>query len=625
MQITAAINRLISQWYRASLKACAALLVACSVWAQEGYVVTDVSFRGNQTLSDAQIVEQIAMHGRAGFLGLFSDREDFIFSRDALEADIERLTRYYQRQGFLRVRVGQPELNVNHSKQHVKVSLVIEEGRPVAVDSVLFDIIGSAQAASDGQETAEVDSLLQEVSTKLMLSPGVRFRDRLVEQDRRTLADYLSEHGYPHARSNPDLQVDTVAMAVRLIWRVNPGPVSSFGEVTVTGNKNVPTAVILRQLAFSEGERYRHSLLSRTQEWIYGLGAFRVATVSASLDSAANREVPIRIRVDEAPRLTSEFGVGYGREEEFRAYNRSRFIGFLGKMRRLETMVRHSALEPYHVAVSWIHPAFVTPHTRLAVSPFARRQTEPGFTVNRLGGDIEIRHQFSRHLDASVKYIFEQVDLDEGSVAADELLSEDLERLYNKSSIVFGIARHDSEPLFSPKRGSRLAATTKFSGLDLGSSYHFASVLVEGRYYRSVAGMVVASRLKSGVIESFDPSGFVPIEDRFFSGGSQSVRGWGRSRLGPISGDKPVGGLALLELSIELRYPLLWKISGAVFMDAGNVWRDVQNTSLDDLRYAAGLGLRYTTPIGPVRLDAARPVWDDQSLWQFHLSVGEAF
>jgi outer membrane translocation and assembly module TamA len=55
------------------------------------------------------------------------------------------------------------------------------------------------------------------------------------------------------------------------------------------------------------------------------------------------------------------------------------------------------------------------------------------------------------------------------------------------------------------------------------------------------------------------------------------------------------------------------------------VWRDVQNTSLDDLRYAAGLGLRYTTPIGPVRLDAARPVWDDQSLWQFHLSVGEAF
>ncbi len=625
MQVTA-VSHICSKPVRQLLLAVFLLLwVISTPRAQDGYVVTEVSFSGNEALSDGQLSEQIAMHGTGGLLGLFSGGEDFIYSRDALEADMERLTRYYQRQGFLNVDIRQPILDVNEGDQQAKVTFVIVEGTPVVVDTIVLESEPRSDTASGRDSMSETDSLLQVVRGRLQLSSGVRFRDRLVEQDRRRLTDFFADHGYPYVRSTPRLDVDTSAMTVGITWLVNPGPLSAFGEVTVSGNKNVPTDIILKQLAFKGGQRYQQGLLSRTQDWIYGLGAFRVVTVTATIDSSMSDRVPVHIQVDEAPRLSTEFGVGYGREEEFRAHNKTRLIGFLGEVRRLELMVRHSALEPYHVDISWTQPAFLTPHTSASISPFIRRQTEPGYTVNRYGGDIEIRHQFNRDLDASARYVFEQVELDRGSIARAELTTSEFEGFYSKSSVIFGATRDDSRPLFSPNSGSRLIATWKLSGLDLGSKYHFTSVLLEARHYYAVMGVVIASRLKTGAIESFDPSEFVPVEDRFFAGGSQSVRGWPRAELGPMSDTRPLGGNGLLEMAVELRYPLFWNFSGAVFMDAGNVWREMRQVALGDLRYSPGLGLRYATPIGPVRLDAARPVWDTESTWQFHISVGEAF
>ena len=132
--------------------------------------------------------------------------------------------------------------------------------------------------------------------------------------------------------------------------------------------------------------------------------------------------------------------------------------------------------------------------------------------------------------------------------------------------------------------------------------------------------------MKFGVIEPQDEDNFVPIEERFFAGGAASVRGWSRSELGPLNSDsKPLGGNSLLEGSLEFRYPIWGLMSGALFGDFGNIWQDSFEHKFNDLRYAAGFGLRFKTPIGPLRLDVARPVFDDDSAMQFYLSVGHAF
>ena len=117
-----------------------------------------------------------------------------------------------------------------------------------------------------------------------------------------------------------------------------------------------------------------------------------------------------------------------------------------------------------------------------------------------------------------------------------------------------------------------------------------------------------------------------PLEERFYSGGSNSVRGWGRSMLGPVSSvNKPLGGNSQAEASAELRYPLYKMLHGVVFYDIGNVWSDYLTFPWSELRHAGGAGLRFQTPIGPIRMDLAWPLGEGKRSMQVHVSIGQAF
>jgi outer membrane translocation and assembly module TamA len=120
----------------------------------------------------------------------------------------------------------------------------------------------------------------------------------------------------------------------------------------------------------------------------------------------------------------------------------------------------------------------------------------------------------------------------------------------------------------------------------------------------------------------------VPLFERFYAGGANSVRGYGRHRLGPLStADDPVGGRSLLEGSVELRRQLFEQIGGIVFMDFGQVSLNSFDVPIDDLRFALGVGASYFTPVGPLRLDIGFPVSppDDDQPWQIHFSIGQFF
>ena len=118
----------------------------------------------------------------------------------------------------------------------------------------------------------------------------------------------------------------------------------------------------------------------------------------------------------------------------------------------------------------------------------------------------------------------------------------------------------------------------------------------------------------------------IPVEERFFAGGSRSIRGWARQHLGPRDDkETPIGGNTIVEASIEPRIPLVGSLGMVVFADAGNVWTGDGGFSFTDIRYSAGAGLRFNTPIGPVGIDLARPIMDIDKSWQFHFNIGHAF
>jgi outer membrane protein insertion porin family len=594
---------------------------AGSVHAREGYRVTRVVFRGNQTFSSALLREKMSTRGSGFVRRRILSQDPSLYSEEILRSDIDRLSRFYQSEGFLHIAFAEPSLAPNPKKKSIEITLDLEEGEPVRVSRVAFEF-----GSSDSSGRTDMDDITAGVRAVLELTEKERFRDVSLQKDREYLVRTFGDAGYPYVTAEPQLTLDESQRTVDIRWFIDTGPASVFGDIEVRDNRLVSSSFITDRLAFQADSAYDRSLIDRTQKQLYDLGLFQIVSIKAQLSPSRSRVIPVQIRIKEAPRLTTKLGVGYGKEDEFRTFVSVRRLGFLGGARRLELLVKHSALEPYNLDLKFTQPMFPTPKTALILNPFLRKEDEPGYSVSRLGGKFSLLHSLSQNLQGSLSYLNERIDRFEGRTAVEPESSQSVDDLYNKSGVILGLTFNTSAPMFDPTRGMFIAATFKANGLLLYSDYRYTRALLDIRRYQAIRGSVLALRLKLGNIDSRDSHGYIPVEDRYYTGGSSSVRGWSRSRLGPEDDDgMPLGGKSLLEGSLELRTPLIGAFSCVVFGDFGNVWRQSGIYLADELRYAAGAGLRFDTFIGPIRLDIARPVFDEDKDIQIHFSVGHAF
>jgi outer membrane protein insertion porin family/translocation and assembly module TamA len=176
------------------------------------------------------------------------------------------------------------------------------------------------------------------------------------------------------------------------------------------------------------------------------------------------------------------------------------------------------------------------------------------------------------------------------------------------------------------------------AGQWLGGDWDYREISAEGRYYRKLSRYLVgAVRGRAGTLDSSGPEEeLVPFFKRYFLGGSTNLRGWGRYEVAPLTGEGlPIGGNTFMNFSTEVRFPLGRNFGGVLFMDGGNVWTEPWDFNLDDLRYDAGVGLRYSTPVGPLRLDVGWQLNPIPGLivngepqkrpMRVHFSIGQAF
>jgi outer membrane protein insertion porin family len=594
------------------------LLVTSWCLGQDGYAVKGIAFKGNKSFG-ASVLKLVMSTKAPGKIGKLLGHTGSDYDQETIAEDIERIRIFYQREGFLYATVGPVLLESDHDAKKVAVTIPITEGLPIKVTSVTYTLVQPGAAADSNMAKA-----LKALKHDLVLKSGVRFRDSSIMLDQFALARQFADQGFAYTRIDPILAVAESSKTVAVEWKIASGPHCYYGPVRLMGQSQIPPHVVERQLAFKQGTGYRQTVTERSQQQVYGLGVFQVATVTPVLGTITDTVIPIEVFVKDAKRFTTKLGFGYGSEDHLRVYSDSRFLGFLGGARRLQLYFKHSYLEPYHISATVAQPGIPTPQTTLSLSPFIRRQREPGFTVNRYGGALSAAQQFSTVLNGSATYSLEHVKVDQ-SALLDSTVDSTSQKLYNKSQIILGMTFDNSGPMFNPRHGFFNSGSLAISGLGFGSNTRYTKLLLDLRRYQPLGNLVFATRVKFGSIKTMGTGSFIPVEERFYSGGGSSVRGWGRSKLGPVENGLPVGGLSLFEASAELRYPILGIISGALFVDMGNVWLKSYDFPLGDLRYAAGTGLRITTPIGPIRLDVARPVSDPDKDIQVHISIGQAF
>ncbi|MGV8093307.1 MAG: outer membrane protein assembly factor [Mangrovibacterium sp.] len=600
------------------------LLVSCYcctfVTAQENYEIRQINFHGNVTLDDNFLLEGMVIKEVSYFEKLVTKKEPSLFSREMLELDMQRLTRIYQSEGFLDVKATLRPLKINHKKETVRITIDIEEGEPVKVDSISIKTI---------EKVTKTDtvSLKRKTSRKLLLSKGDRFRDESLNTDIQLIRDVYRSLGYAYSLVEYQLNLRPEQKLTSVQYTVTPGPLCSFGETNLSGNKHVSTSFLRKQLEYREGEQYNKLLLDETRQNLYRLQLFRIVSVLPETDAKTKKNpIPVKIYLEEAPRVSTRFGLGYGTEDKFRTFIDLNYLSFLNTPSRLNLYLKHSALEPYYASLKWIFPQFPIHRSTVSFNPFISRNSEPGYETRSYGINIPASYAFNNWLSGSLTYYLEDVkqEIEEGDQEFPDMEEEDFP--YFKSGILLNTIFNNSKPKFSPTKGINFITGFKLNGHLFGSDFNYTRLWADFRNYHEIGKLTVAFRAMAGGISSADESGFIPVEDRFYSGGSNSVRGWNRSELGPKrESGTPMGGKSIIEGSLEFRYPLFWRLSGVLFMDTGNVWTDSYSYKLNDLAYAAGSGIRIDTPIGPIRLDVGFPVWNEKKSPQFFISVGQAF
>ena len=632
-----------------------ALLVSSSVACKEEATVkvASLSFDGVHAVEEAQL--RAALETKTGSWIPFSKKP--AFDTDEFQRDLQRLRQFYAERGYPDARVTDVNVVFDDKKEHVRLTVTVREGEPLRVESMRFE---GFEALPERRQQA--------LKRRFALAPGdVRDRRR-VDAARTTALNVFQELGYPYAKVTVDELPGEAPRGLTLVVRATPGRPATFGAIDVSGNSSVGEDVILRQLAFKPGDRYSAGRVRASQSKLSSLDLFRFAYVEPrGLEAEGAQQapaVPMRITVAEDKHRQLSGAAGYGTEEKARIRGEWKHVNFFGGARTAGVESKWSSLDR-GVRLNFSEPWFFTRHLAFSAQAQMWDEREPVYRVTTYGGRAgvswrrERRNPVTRRgatTSMSTTFINEFTDyrVSDEALADPELrnalisLGLDPETGSASGTLVSLRMQVDHDTTSSrldPQRGFAVSAAVEQAGKFLPGAFTYTEFSGEARGYVSMRqpssgrrrGITLAGRLRAATIDAPPPIDVsVPFFKRYFLGGSTSVRGWGRYELSPLTETgQPIGGLSVVETSGELRVPFGTKLSAVAFVDAGSVGRNPWHLDPGGFRVAAGPGLRYDTPIGPVRFDLGIQLNPIPGLlvkgepearhWRAHISIGQAF
>ncbi|MFZ5448302.1 MAG: BamA/TamA family outer membrane protein [Thermodesulfobacteriota bacterium] len=542
------------------------------------------------------------------------------FRLQDLEYDMERLRIYYRSQGFYHTRIT-PEI-IHGPGGQVNVTLKIDEGPWVKVIDINVEVAGVVD--------------LSDLRQKWPLNPGDRFVEKKYDDLKNLYLNYLPNNGYPKVKVKGRVYLNEEQNTAKILLSVNPGPLCFFGGANIKDEEKLetPAAAIRGKITFKAGQIFKLDELFNTQRKLYATDLFKSVVLTPEQVPPQESTIPIVIELEEKKKRSVKFGLGYGDEDKIRVRLGLKFRNLGGGGRFLEMDARYSTLG-YFYSQSFTNPVVFGTSFDFVNETGARRRYLPGFndqayfTQSRLERDLprQFRVYFGHGLEFARPFNIPVETL---------ILLQDTqpEQMYRASFVVLGIRQDTTDSHIEPRRGGTLAWANQFAPTFLGSGLQFTQSVLDLRRYQSIGdtNFVAAGRIRCGLIQPMQSTTQIPISRLFFAGGATSVRGYQLDYLGPRNAsNNPIGGEAVLELSLEGRFPLpiYQKIGGVIFIDAGNVFTKIHNFDLGQLKYSPGFGFRYLSPIGAIGVDIAFPTnrinYQLDSPYQIHFTVGYGF
>ena len=573
----------------------------------ERMMIKKITFVGNDEISDRAIEKGLA-NKHKGWFWFLTDRGKF--QKDELDTDVERVTAVYYDHGYLDAIVEPPIVEMKG--KNIFITYKISEGKQYRVGTV--DVSGDLIFA-------------KEVMTKkLMLKSGDVFSRGNVITDINGLVREYNNEGYALVDILPKTALDKEKLIVDVDYAILKGKKTYFERINISGNVKTLDKVVRRELKFAEGDLFNGDDLERSKEKVNNLGYFEEVNFATERGSSDDKVI-VNVDVKEKPTGLISAGLGYSSIAELTGMVRLQETNLFGRGYKVSIAAEFSSITTnYSIAI--IDPYFLDTNLSVSIKAYNLTRAYDTYDAETLGFELGLGHPLGSEMAVFLTYIYNDVNLFnvEAGAPTDVL---DSEGNTVTSGIEGMIVRDTRDSTFDPSRGSVNSLTVFYAGIG-GDEYYVKTVAESSWYFPVVWKLVFHPRLEVGYIASLNDDE-IPIYSRFFAGGLNSLRGFKPYSVGPIdpATGEFLGGTKEVIVNLELIFPLFEdiKMKGVVFFDAGNVWGEDEDWDVSDLRYSVGGGIRWVSPLGPIRVEWGynldpRP---DESSSEWNFSVGTSF
>ena len=622
--------------------------------------VKQITFLGNTHLSDAQL--KAAMQTREGN-ELSWLTQSGTYKEEFFQTDIYRLQALYYDHGYVTVKVGEPTVTISPDRTAIYIAIPVEEGEQYRIGSIGFS--GDLDLPHPEAPERSIDAA--KLRQSIHFDSGETFNRTKLFEDMQLLTDLYRDLGYADANVTPNSRVNGDDRVVDLDMEVERGELIHIERIDIIGNVRTRDKVIRRELRIAEGDIFSQGAINLSRARVMQLGYFESVNITNARGGRPGT-MTLSVEIKEKSTGTFQIGAGFSSYESLMLtaqISQNNFLGH-GTTLSLNAQVSFGNFARQLVTLSVYEPYLLDSFWSLAFNAYINQRYYQDFQRNARGLSPSLGYPLTHELRVSLGYTLEDVAIQTDDVNNSAVL-HNLTRAGRVSSLNLTASYDSRDNRLFPTRGffHELRGEASSPAIGAQRAMEFKRLETDLRFYAPLPlSVVFKGQLQLGYV--FGASMGVPVSERYFPGGIYSVRGFQPRGLGPsvavpqasndpTSASRPfiIGGTKQAIVNIELEIPIVQAagIRAVLFADAGNAFNDDENffyvgtpsaerapgymigsnkriDPLLGLFYSVGFGLRWFSPMGPLRFEWGVPITKtrpDAKAVIFEFTIGNSF
>jgi len=547
--------------------------------------VKRVEIEGNHALSDRKIRK--VMQTRKWWLFSFLTGSG-IYKKDQMKDDVERIRDLYHSIGYIYVVISEPKIELSPDRKKLYITITISEG-----DQYRFGTI-----SVKGNTVFSQDQLFEDLD----IAPDQIFNRRALREDVDEIIDRYMENGYARVDVDPQISVRKEEKIADVTLSITEGGIFRIGRINITGNTKTRDKVIRREMRLDEGDIFNKKMIRRSYQRINNLNFFE----SIDVDPVPRTDAQlVDINIDVKEKLTGmlSLGGGYSSIDKFMVMGEITQTNLFGKGLYLKFRADLSARRTNY-SISLRDPWFLDKPVSATFSVYNEEVDYIDYDKKATGGSIGFGKEFSEYVGGNITYNIENAEITNIDSGASDII-KDQEGIKLTSSISPSIWRDSRNNYLDPTEGSKNALYLTLAGLG-GDNFYYKGIADSLWYFPAPLKTTLSLRGRVGYAEGYNGEK-LPLYERFYVGGINTMRGLGFGEGGPRDDEgEVIGGNWEVIVNTELIFPILEdiRLKGLVFFDYGGAF-DKERTFkyTEDMRKTAGFGARWLSPLGPIRLE----------------------